>query len=77
VTKQNNELFAKALGIAEPWREFAKSEVLVIVAVSCNAATFARDLNDLVEAGCGLGEVTLVDQFRNSAHVGIVARLRR
>jgi tRNA/tmRNA/rRNA uracil-C5-methylase (TrmA/RlmC/RlmD family) len=46
VTHQINELFAKALGIAEPWREFAKSEVPVIVAVSCDTATFARDLNN-------------------------------
>jgi 23S rRNA (uracil1939-C5)-methyltransferase len=58
-------------------REFAKSEVPVIVAVSCNAATFAHDLNNLVDADCCLGEVTLVNQFRYSVHVEIVARLTR
>jgi 23S rRNA (uracil1939-C5)-methyltransferase len=77
VTHQINELSAKALGIAEPWREFAKSEVPVIVAVSCDTATFARDLNNLVDAGCRLGEVTLADQFRYSGHVEIMTRLTR
>jgi 23S rRNA (uracil1939-C5)-methyltransferase len=58
-------------------RELAKSEVPVIVAVSCNAVTFARDLKILIDAGYRLGEVTPVDQFRYSAHVEIVAQLTR
>jgi 23S rRNA (uracil1939-C5)-methyltransferase len=74
MANQINELFATARGIAEPWRELAKSDVPVIVAVSCNAAIFARDLNN---TGCRLGEVTLVDQFRYSVHVEIIASLTR
>jgi len=58
-------------------RELAKSRVPVIVAVSCNPATFARDTKILIDGGYRLGEVTPVDQFRYSAHVEIVAKLTR
>jgi 23S rRNA (uracil1939-C5)-methyltransferase len=58
-------------------RELARSRVPVIVAVSCNAATFARDAKLLVEGGYRAGEVTPVDQFRYSAHVEMVARFVR
>jgi 23S rRNA (uracil1939-C5)-methyltransferase len=58
-------------------RELAKSAVPVIVAVSCNPATFARDIRVLVEGGYRPTAVTPVDQFRHSAHVEIVAKLER
>jgi 23S rRNA (uracil1939-C5)-methyltransferase len=58
-------------------RELAKSAVPIIVAVSCNAATFARDVRLLVDGGYRLKSVTPVDQFRHSAHVEIVAKLER
>jgi 23S rRNA (uracil1939-C5)-methyltransferase len=58
-------------------RELAASRVPLIVAVSCNAATFARDAAMLIGAGFRLGDVTPVDQFRYTAHVEIVARLER
>jgi 23S rRNA (uracil1939-C5)-methyltransferase len=58
-------------------RELAKSAVPVVVAVSCNPATFARDVKILTEGGYRLTDVTPVDQFRHSAHVEIVARLSR
>jgi len=57
--------------------ELAKSAVPVVVAVSCNAATFARDARLLTDGGYRLSHVTPVDQFRHSAHVEIVARFRR
>jgi 23S rRNA (uracil1939-C5)-methyltransferase len=56
-------------------RELAASRVPLIVAVSCNAATFARDAAELVRGGYRLAAVTPVDQFRYAAHVEIVGRL--
>jgi 23S rRNA (uracil1939-C5)-methyltransferase len=58
-------------------RELASSGVPLIVAVSCNPATFARDAATLIRGGYRLAEVTPVDQFRYAAHVEIVARLER
>ena len=58
-------------------RELAKSSVPLVVAVSCNVATFVRDVRILVDGGYQLMSVTPVDQFRHSPHVEIVARLER
>jgi 23S rRNA (uracil1939-C5)-methyltransferase len=58
-------------------RELALSGVPLIVAVSCNAATFARDTSELIHGGYRLIQVTPVDQFRYAAHVEIVARLEK
>jgi 23S rRNA (uracil1939-C5)-methyltransferase len=58
-------------------RELAKSTVPTIIAVSCNAATFARDARILIEGGYRALQVTPVDQFRYAAHVEIVARFAR
>lgn len=58
-------------------RQLAASRVALIVAVSCNAATFARDARILHDGGYRLTEATPVDQFRHSAHVEIVARFVR
>ena len=63
---------------AEPQaRALAGSKVPLVVAVSCNVATFVRDARLLVDAGYRLTSVTPVDQFRYSAHVEIVARFER
>ena len=58
-------------------RQLAASKVPLVIAVSCNAATFARDARILVDGGYRLTAVTPVDQFRHSAHVEIVARFER
>jgi 23S rRNA (uracil1939-C5)-methyltransferase len=58
-------------------RELAKSKVPVVIAVSCNAATFARDAKILTDGGYRLDAVTPVDQFKYTAHVEIVARFVR
>ncbi len=48
-----------------------------IAAVSCNPATFARDAAALVAGGYRLDWVDVVDQFRWSPHVELVASLAR
>jgi 23S rRNA (uracil1939-C5)-methyltransferase len=58
-------------------RALAASKVPVVVAVSCNAATFARDARILVDGGYALDAVTPVDQFRYSPHVEVVARFAK
>lgn len=58
-------------------QQLAGCGVPVIVAVSCNAATFARDASILIAGGYRCEQVTPVDQFRHSAHVELVACFRR
>ena len=58
-------------------RELVKSAVPMVVAVSCDATTFARDARILIDGGYKLVGVTPVDQFRYSFHVEIVAKFER
>lgn len=58
-------------------QQLAASKLALVVAVSCNPATFARDARILIDGGFRLDSVTPVDQFRHTAHVEIVARFRR
>jgi 23S rRNA (uracil1939-C5)-methyltransferase len=58
-------------------RELAASNVPIVVAVSCNPGTLARDARKLVRRGYRLAEITPIDQFRYAAHVEIVARLEK
>jgi len=57
--------------------QLAASKVPVVVAVSCNIATFARDAKILIDGGYRIEGVTPVDQFRHTAHVELVARFAR
>jgi 23S rRNA (uracil1939-C5)-methyltransferase len=58
-------------------QQLAASKIPVVVAVSCNAATFARDARILIDGGYQIEGVTPVDQFRHTPHVELVARFRR
>jgi 23S rRNA (uracil1939-C5)-methyltransferase len=58
-------------------KQLAASKIPVVIAVSCNVATFARDARVLIEGGYRLEQVTPVDQFRHTPHVELVARFAR
>ena len=58
-------------------KQLAASKIPVVVAVSCNVATFARDARILIDGGYRIEGVTPVDQFRHTPHVELVARFRR
>ncbi|MDO9527212.1 MAG: class I SAM-dependent RNA methyltransferase [Gemmobacter sp.] len=58
-------------------RALAEARTPVIASVSCNPVTFARDAKILLEAGYALDWVQVVDQFRWSPHVELVARFFR
>ena len=54
--------------------EIGLAKVPVVAMVSCNPITFARDARRLVEAGYDIAPPLVVDQFRWSAHVEVVAK---
>jgi 23S rRNA (uracil1939-C5)-methyltransferase len=64
-------------GAFEQARALAASALPLVVSISCNAATFARDARILVDGGFHIESVTPLDQFRFSAHVEIAAVFRR
>lgn len=55
----------------------AAGAVRRVAAVSCNPATFARDMRALVDGGFELVSVQPVDQFPFAAHVEVVGLLER
>jgi 23S rRNA (uracil1939-C5)-methyltransferase len=57
--------------------QLAASKIPVVVAVSCNVATFARDARILVDGGYKIERVTPVDQFRHTPHVELVAKFSK
>jgi len=64
-------------GAREQVKELASSKTPLIVYVSCNPASFARDAVSLVEGGYEIERVTPVGQFRWSTHVELVGLFRR
>ena len=57
--------------------ELAGAEIPRIAAVSCNPVTFARDAAILIEAGYRLETLAVIDQFRWSTHIELVAGFSR
>ena len=58
--------------------QFAKIEMTpTVIAISCDAASFARDARVLIDGGYVIETVTPIDQFRYSPHLETVAVFRR
>lgn len=64
-------------GALEQTRQLPGTKAAVVVGVSCNPVTFARDARILIDGGFRLEKVTPVDQFLWSAHVELVGIFRR
>jgi 23S rRNA (uracil1939-C5)-methyltransferase len=64
-------------GAAAQFAQLAESKVAKIASVSCNPVTFARDALPLVKAGYRMDWIQVVDQFRWSSHVELVACFSR
>ncbi|MEM8741676.1 MAG: RsmD family RNA methyltransferase [Pseudomonadota bacterium] len=58
-------------------RALAGSRVPRIAAISCNPESFARDAGILIAGGYRAGPITLIDQFRWSPHIELVAGFTR
>ncbi|MBO6804887.1 MAG: class I SAM-dependent RNA methyltransferase, partial [Thalassospira sp.] len=80
-----DELSSFDLVVFDPPRAgaLAQSETLAvdgpewIIAVSCNPATFSRDMRVLRNGGYEITKVVPVDQFLWSSHLELFAILRR
>lgn len=59
-------------GAKEQAANLAKSQVPLVIGVSCNPATFARDARLLIQGGYSLKSVQLADQFTWSLHTEMV-----
>jgi len=64
-------------GAVEQTAQIAQTRAGVVVGVSCNPQTFARDARVLIDAGFQLERATPIDQFLWSAHVELVGVFRR
>ncbi len=64
-------------GAIDQTAQIKDTKASVVVGVSCNPQTFARDARVLIDAGFRLETVTPVDQFLWSTHVELVGVFRR
>ncbi|WP_036257767.1 class I SAM-dependent RNA methyltransferase [Methylocapsa aurea] len=64
-------------GAEQQARALAASRVPLVVAISCNAQTFARDAAILCSGGYEIARIEPIDQFRHSPHVEIIGVFHR
>lgn len=64
-------------GAEAQMREICRADVATVASVSCNPVSFARDAAILVAGGFRIDRVAVIDQFRWSPHVEIVAEFLR
>ncbi len=64
-------------GAMEQAEHLAVSDVPLVIAVSCNPKTLARDMRILLDGGYKLEAVSLIDQFLFSAHIEMIAIFRK
>lgn len=57
--------------------QIARSKIDLVVAISCDPASFARDARILLDGGYRLAEIETFDQFRFTPHVEIAAKFVR
>ena len=80
-----DELIRFDLAVLDPPRAGADAQIKTLAAsdlrkiamVSCNPVTFARDASVLVDVGYKMDWIDIVDQFRWSPHVELVASFTR
>jgi len=60
-------------GAAEQAKALASAKTPLLIGISCNPATFARDARILVDGSYRLDSVRVIDQFTWSHHVELVA----
>ncbi|MDB5492479.1 MAG: hypothetical protein JWO78_2328 [Micavibrio sp.] len=65
------------VGAAEQVKMIKRSQVMLVVYVSCSVTSFAKDAAVLAEGGFYLDKLTVVDQFLWSPHVELVGVFRR
>jgi 23S rRNA (uracil1939-C5)-methyltransferase len=64
-------------GAIDQTMQIVDTKASVVVGISCNPQSFARDARVLIDAGFVLERVTPIDQFLWSAHVELVGVFRR
>lgn len=64
-------------GAEQQAQALAASNAPLVIAVSCNPQTFARDASILCAGGYEITHVEAIDQFRHSPHIEIIGSFRR
>ena len=58
-------------------RELLRLKAPKVTLISCDPATLARDLRDLIAGGYEIADLTLIDMFPQTLHLETIVKLRR